>query len=285
VIIRKALEEDFERIYPLLQAFNNPFIDKNTYRQLFVDHWKSGEGYFGYVMFDKEQAVGFLGLIFSERIINKKTVRFCNMTSWIVREEYRGKSIFLLLPVLKLKDYIITDLTASREVYALLHKARFRDFETHYRLVFPVFVMRWLWNRPKIITDNKIIERLLDGEHLKIFHNHQSFQCRHFFVQSKEGCCYLVVSKLKRKKPPYVFAEIHYISDLSVFQRHICSITMSLCLNLCIFAVYVDNRYLEGVNVLFSKKIRLTQPRVYRCGSNDCDIVDNLYSELILLNI
>jgi hypothetical protein len=101
VTIRKASGDDFERIYPLLLKFKNPYIRKNRWSQLFVDHWGENLGHFGYVMMDGDDAVGFLGLLCSRRNAGGRDHRFCNLTSWIVREPYRGRSLFLLLPALK----------------------------------------------------------------------------------------------------------------------------------------------------------------------------------------
>ena len=78
-IVRRAVAIDFEETYPLFVKFNNSHLSKEDWRQLFVDHWRSNEGYFGYVLEDKERIVGFLGLMFSRRVINVKEEKFCNI--------------------------------------------------------------------------------------------------------------------------------------------------------------------------------------------------------------
>ena len=54
-IVRKAIAQDFEKIYPLFKSFENARLQKNDWQLLFIDHWKSKEGYFGYVLEDKKR--------------------------------------------------------------------------------------------------------------------------------------------------------------------------------------------------------------------------------------
>ena len=88
-IVRKAVLQDFQKAYPLFVKFNNPRLSKNDWQQLFVDHWRSNEGYFGYVLEDKERIVGFLGLMFSRRVINVKEEKFCNRHKPLWRKDLR----------------------------------------------------------------------------------------------------------------------------------------------------------------------------------------------------
>jgi len=63
-----ARAEDFEKVYPLFLEFNNPYVTKEHWRQLFVDHSGCQDGRFGYILFDGEDAVGFLGTTFDSAI-------------------------------------------------------------------------------------------------------------------------------------------------------------------------------------------------------------------------
>ena len=136
-LVRKAVAEDFEGIYPLLVKFNNPRLSKDDWRSLFFDNWHSNEGYFGYVLEEGEHIVGFLGLMFSSRMLNDKEEKFCNITSWIVEKKFRSQSLLLLLPVLKLQSYTLTICTASKETYAVARKLGFQDLESSMRIIFP----------------------------------------------------------------------------------------------------------------------------------------------------
>lgn len=104
VKIAKARIADFERVYPLLQDFGISRITKDHWRRLFTRNWDSPEDYCGYLLDQDGEVKGFLGLLFSERTINGRLEKFCNMTSWMVKQESRGHSLQLFLEALKLKD-------------------------------------------------------------------------------------------------------------------------------------------------------------------------------------
>ena len=115
VTIKKATAKDAEKILSLLYELNSHNRARDDWRRLFQLHWNDKQGYFGYVMYDGDQAVGFLGLLFSQRVIRGKETTFCNINSWLVKKEYRRQSLRLLFPVLELHDHTITALTCSAE--------------------------------------------------------------------------------------------------------------------------------------------------------------------------
>src|SRR5215468_5831498 len=94
-IIREARADDFKRVYPLLLAFKNPHVKEENWRQLFVDHSGLQNDRFGWVLVDGDEVVGFIGTIFSDRTIRGQTVRLCNLSNWIVKQEYRMHSLAL----------------------------------------------------------------------------------------------------------------------------------------------------------------------------------------------
>ncbi|MGL6340490.1 MAG: GNAT family N-acetyltransferase, partial [Waterburya sp.] len=98
----------FPQFYPLLKEIN-PQLTEAEWYNVFAHQWYPEEKFCGYGLFDETEIVGFLGLIFSQRIINGQLENFCNLTSWIVKEPYRGRGISLFLALRKLmKDYTIT---------------------------------------------------------------------------------------------------------------------------------------------------------------------------------
>ena len=106
VSLRKATLNDFENIYSLIHKVhdNTKNIVKDNWEKLFIDHWCKPDDFFGYVLINDKMIIGFLGTIFSYRLINNKLYKFCNLTTWVVNREYRQYSIQLLFKVLKLKN-------------------------------------------------------------------------------------------------------------------------------------------------------------------------------------
>ena len=90
----------------------------------------------GYVIIDKtKKIVGFMGTIFSKKIINGSEYNYCNIHSWIVDEQHRINSFFLLAPLFK-KDITLTAFTPVRSLVGLLEKLEFKKMQISYKLVF-----------------------------------------------------------------------------------------------------------------------------------------------------
>ena len=106
--VRKALPEDFEKTYPLLEKFNNATLKRIDWEKLFKNPLNNLEEHCGYVLIEVDKIVGFLGALFNSRKSQGQNYNFCNVTSWIVEKEYRNQSFLLLLPLLSLKKYNIT---------------------------------------------------------------------------------------------------------------------------------------------------------------------------------
>ena len=95
LVFREARGDDFERVYPLLLEFNNPYLTKEDWRQLFIDHSGLQNDRFGWLLADGDNVVGFAGTILSERMIRGEKVRLSNVSGWIVQHEYRAHSLAL----------------------------------------------------------------------------------------------------------------------------------------------------------------------------------------------
>jgi len=94
---------------------------------LFDLPWPVEEEHRGFILRDGGEAVGFLGTIFSRRTVGGTTCRFCNLSSWIVKESHRSSSLQLILPVLF--GPVASDATAWRLICALdeEHLSRVRE--------------------------------------------------------------------------------------------------------------------------------------------------------------
>jgi len=65
VTVRKAISSDMYPVCKLLResTLNSNWIGVNVRKRMFQDPWAGGEDYFGYVMLDGEEIVGFLGMV------------------------------------------------------------------------------------------------------------------------------------------------------------------------------------------------------------------------------
>ena len=261
VTVEKANREMIDNVYKLLQDFKiSRFIKRDDWGNIFMYDWDNDENYYGYVLVDKCKIAGFLGAIFSKRVINGKTERFCNLTAWMVKESYRNKSISLFFPILKLENYTITNLTASDDVYIISKKLGFRDLDSKITLL---FLSPYLGKSCfSITTDKSVIAKQLRDNDLKIFYDHLPYKCGHLLVYNTNSYCYMVYTRRRFKKIP--LNHIHFISDKEIFIKNINQIKMKLFKENKSLLTMVDARLLGSIKVPFSINYKLFPPRLYK---------------------
>src|SRR5262245_6490969 len=137
--VRPARPEDFPAVLPLLESFGQDTMRPDDWRRmLFEPPWPVVEPARGFLLEDGGEAVGFLGTIFSTRVVREVERRFVNLSSWIVRPSHRASSMQLVLPVLALKGYTIVNLSASETAHEIFRKLGFRTLEERQVLCPPV---------------------------------------------------------------------------------------------------------------------------------------------------
>lgn len=285
ILVKKAVADDFEKIYPLLLEFNNPNLTKDDWKQLFVNHCSCNEDYFGYVLFDKDRAVGFLGLIFSDRLIDGKLQKFCNITSWIITKDYRGRGLSRLLmhEVVNLTDYTITTLPPSPKTEKMHREQGFKVLEDSYLLILPIPTPDSFYNNCSIIPEQEM-KYHLDVNELKIYNDHLQCKCSHILIKTEFENCYIIIKKIKRRG--MVFAEIHYLSNLPLFLKFIDRLRIKLPLYLKVVGLLIEKRFLKGHVIKYSFTRKFHRAKLFKSSSIDRNkITDNLYTELLVLNI
>lgn len=281
--IRKAVSEDFERVYPILGRFGDSPIPKEVWKKIFVTPWKSREDFCGYLLLHEDKVKGYLGVIFSERILNGEPHRLCNMTSWIVDEDCRDKSLLLLLELLKLKDFTLTNFTASETVAVILRKLGFKEFPVDQRVLLPIPGFGSQRRRLGCDYDLPVIKSRLTDEDLRIFNDHQGLNCQHLLLHADTRQCYVILKKTKRKG--LTFAKVHYLSRADVFHECLEVLVARICLRLGVFGLMVDERYVVGHQ--FRGSVRYPHQRKGYFKSKDLvneNLIDTIYSELVVLH-
>jgi hypothetical protein len=280
--IKKARAEDFELVYPLLQSFNNPNLSRTDWKKIFVNHFHASEDYCGLMLLKDEQVKGYLGLIFSSRTINERPEKFCNLTSWIVNEDCRGHGLSLLLEVLRLKDYTITNFTPSGDAEAVMAKLGFTAIEIHQQVLFPL--PRPAFGRSPYhcyFKATEIRERLGPID-VVIFNDHQNFDCQHVLLTSDQDYCYVITKKTWRKHLP--FAKVHYLSNRDLFVRSIESLKKEICWRLGVVGIMVDYRYVGGHEFKHSFRYPHEKKAYFKSPRVEVHAIDTVYSELVVLH-
>jgi len=254
-------------------------------KKVFGYQWERDETHCGLILMDGDRTVGFLGMIFSRRLINDKVEKFCNLTSWFVCKDYRSRAIFLILPLRAMKDYTITDLTPSKNVYKIQNKLGFKDLETKGRLLLP-FGRRLF--QPKyspinLTHDLAAIQQKLEGQNQKIFNDHKHYPCFHFLLTGKDRCCYIIYTILRRRRIQH--AHLHYISDPDLFALTYRDIRKSILSHAKARFLLIDSRLVKNKKLPLSICLPYRAPKQYISSTLKPEQIDNLYSELVMLNL
>ena len=296
------------RIYPLLEKFENPDFSKDRWRKLFCKYWESGEDNIGYVMTDRDLVVGFIGTIFSARIIHGKQEKICNLSSWIVLPEYRSLSLLLFNDILKNKEISITSFTSIPAAVKILSRLGFITLDTCY-----------YWYRNNLLTDkNKIqhtadpmkFEKLLSAEQLKIYHDHLPFNASHYVFTDNNDSCYIIFrvknaslrTLISNRLINYLdfilrktlgvdylghntkVAHAMYISNTVFMNKFISGINKVIAKELKVSGITMDARFCGSRKKLFRYR---SCPRIslYRSMNLTPSQLDSIYSELFILDM
>ena len=273
----------FGQFYPLLRQIN-PELSKAEWYRVFTPGWESPEDYCGYGLFDGAEMVGFLGFVFSQRTIDGRLEKFCNLTSWIVRESHKGHSISLMLALRKLKDYTITDFSATGGAIEISKRLGFQVLDDRVT-VLPNIPLTILVPQPElnIITEKSVIYQKLAPSEQKIFADHEALpRCHHLLVE-KDRSCYIIFNLVKNAKFPFV--HIQYLGNAELFVRHSLVIRQAIDA-LCGYTswVIVDHRMLNGLKPLFCFNLPIEVCRLYKSPTLKPEQIDNLYSELVIID-
>ncbi len=254
-------------------------------RKIFDYQWARDETHCGLILVDGDRTVGFLGMIFSRRQINQKMEKFCNLTSWYVHKDYRSRAISMILPLHGMQDYTITDLTPAKNVYAVQNKLGFKDLDTAGRLLLPVGrrLFQPKYAAMELTHDLAAIENKLEGQNLKIFNDHKPYPCFHFLLSGQDRDCYIIYTKLKRKRIAYV--HLHYISDPDLFGIAYRDIRKSILSHAGAYFILIDSRLVQNKKLPLSICLPYRAPKQYLSATLKPEQIDNLYSEIVMLNL
>ena len=223
--------------------------------------------------------VGVNLAFYSERTIDGRTERFCNVGAWCVLPAHRLHALKPLKALLAQEGYHFTDLSPSGSVVAVNERLGFRFVETD-TLLLPN--LPWP-TRPRgctISSDPAAIEVALTGRDLQIYRDHAGASAARHLVLTRGGeSCYVVFRKDRRKGLP-VFASLLYVSDPELLYALRRPLARHLLLRHGALATLAEERALAGVPRL-SRRLGRHRPKMLRSPSLEPDRIDYLYSELV----
>ena len=285
VNIRVATINDFENIYCLITKVHNTGNNvKANWENLLKKHWCKKEDILGYVLTSDYNIEGYLGTIFSYRVVDDKLHKFCNLTTWVVSENYRKYSIQLLFKILTLRNITFTAFTPSKTANIIYSNLGFKKIENEI-VIIPFYInYKFLMHQCIIEYNKNVIITMLGNNEAVIFNDHLNYDCIYFLLKELDNTCLVIGKRVKIKQIPFV--RIHYISNKSMFNCKYKLVCHKVSIKYRIFGMIIDNRYLNSSNLsnlLIRRK--LAYPTMYKSDINMINDIDSLYSEYFLLNI
>ncbi len=270
----------FGDVYREVLCILDPKRSPDEWRRIFNYEWSHPEDYSGYVLIDDGVIVAFLGLVFADTVIDGRTERLCNVTSWVAKEPYQSEAAGLVLELRRLK-YTITNLSCNTPAFKVFSKLGFKVLETHKR----VFVTRPLLGAGPVrqaLTDPDDVAGCLDEADSQIFRDHLPY-AKHLVIASSRGYCYVVYTLGQWRHLP--LGHIHYVSDRREFLKNLGGIQQALWARHRVFLAECDERLLAGARIPWSYKRPLKIPRLFKSSRVQREGLSNLYSEVVLLNL
>jgi hypothetical protein len=304
LFVREAREEDFDSIYSLLKELNSTTLCKNDWKKITQSYFPAPKETYGYVLVEEDETVvGFLGTIFSEREIQGKSYNFCNIHSWIVSPKAKSGGINLLMKVLRLKNHVITNFTASAVPYQIFKSLKFKEvFYTNYKLL-PL--QKFSFRNSSVSIDSITAtnaDQLLSSSDLKIYKAHAAFKNVDVLRVGSSTDYAMVISKKKPYLPgplariPFLkeklvkrlfLAQIHYLTNSSLFFSTFAQTgsALSICAKLGVAGLIVSDNFLpigaKAHKTLYPSK----RPFLYKHDEISEQLIDTLFSELFILNL
>ena len=286
VALEKIRDEMFDDIYSSYLDDGDRFLTKDDWRPLFSRSSAGEPGHCGYALVDGSRVVGVLGMLFSERNIAGRTARFCNLHSWYVDDEFRGKSLLLMRQALRLGDHTLTDFTPTEKVCAISTRLGFEPLDSAVRVLLPFGGKSTRAARDsaiQITSDSNVIKANLSPSDSVLFHTHQVRHCEHLLVTHADQICYLICSNVDRYFLPY--RQIHYISNKPLFEQALPQITTYLLAGSNAHFTAVEDRLVAGLKLPRSFRLPMQSRQIFRPYNVDPAEIDELSSEVSLLGL
>ena len=285
VELQQLTPDRFDEVYAKFLRDDDPDTPVEQWRRLLDLPWSLEEGHAGYVLVDRGRLVGMLGMIASQRQIGGRMLKFCNLHSWFVDEPYRGHSLLLMRPALRLRDWTLTDLTPTDKVMTISKRLGFLPLDATLRILLPyrLGARRAARYECRVTDDPTEVRDILGEADRRLFDDHQGPEFRHVIARDGDKSCYVIATLVKRYVMPYYY--LHYISDPRQFERAHASLRSSFAGRDGSRFMAVDARLVSDLRLPRSFRLPVRSEVLYKPADAQPRDIDTLYSEVSLLNL
>jgi hypothetical protein len=238
--------------------------------------WEAMSPNHGFMLRDDHRVVGALLALYSERLVDGRPERFCNMGSWCVLPEYRSRSLSLLKALLAQDGYHFTVLTADIGPQEILAWSGFRYLDTSAALI-PNLPWPAAPSGTRISGDPDVIDATLAGSARTLYRDHATaLAARHLVLTRGGQSCYVMYRESRFKDKPV--ALVLHASNPELFHRALRPLTSHLLVRRRLVATLAELAIIDHKPPL---SFSVTNwPKMYRSDTLQPGQVDYLYSEL-----
>ncbi len=270
---------DVPRVAAFLQAHLNERVSAADWARAVDVPWEVDRPNAGFMLLDGDEVVGAQLAFYSERLVDGRPERFCNLGAWCVLPDYRLAGLRLLKAALAQEGYHFTDLSPSGNVVRINERLGFRFLDTTTALV-PNLPWPSLPGRCTISSAPALIERTLDGPELQLYRDHAAAgAARHVVLVAGDEWCYVIFRKDRRKDLP-LFASLLHVSNPQLLRRLARPFARHLLVRHGAVATLAEERIL-GYRPRLARQLGAPRRKMLRSAELEPDDVDDLYSELV----
>jgi hypothetical protein len=277
VALQPITDADLPRVGEFLHRQLNPRLSAEYWSRVATAPWQVEAPNHGFLIEDAGQVVGALLAFYSEREIDGKMVRFCNLGAWCVDEDKRFHSVKMLKAVLAQEGYVFTDLSPSGNVIPLNERLGYTHLDTASSLM-PCLPYPTVPGRIRVHR-GPAVPTVLTGADARIYRDHEHAAAARHVVLSRGGRnCYVVFRRDRRKNLP-LFASLLYVSDPEFFRSAARVFSRHLLLRHGVMLLLAEKRIVKH-RLVPSKLLGSNRRKMVKNAVTDLDRIDYLYSEL-----
>lgn len=277
-------DEDLPEFCAFLHTHLNPSHAADIWADAFRQDWGVDKPNNGFLIRDESgRLVGGIGAIYAAYPVRGKLERFCNITSWMVLDQYRTQSMRLAMAVVSQPGYIFTDLSPTAVVEQSLRFLKFKPMNEARTVLFNLPAPHQRLMGVSVVSKADRIQRVLDAASAKVYRDHQHFPWLRFLAIGKGNDHSLVVYKRARLKG-LPSAEIIGFTNPRTFLRHLPLLGCHFLLQ-GMFTTRVESRLLPDKPAWPHAELKGYRNKVFLGeGVGEADI-QNLYSEYVALDL
>jgi len=281
VVVRPAAAEDIDGVCDLLHTHMSARISRERWRRLLDYPWRPADADRGRVaVADGGRIVGFLGLVYADRTIAGRQVRFCNICAWYLLKELRGTGIGRALQEGSIADRSATYtlVTATAGTDRAFRAAGFGVLDSE-RYILP---RRGGAHREvELLEGADAIAHLLEPGERTVLSDHRDANLRHVLAVAGGRSCYIVLQN-KLLGDDVAYHQVLHAGDLDFLSAHAEALAEHL-LPEGKAVLAIDRRFILSDRPWPHETLR--QPRLFSSPDLRPPEVDNLYNEIVLLDL